>query len=112
MCSEVTTDKNLMQVGAGDIVCLNIPADIVAEVAKDIGGCSNGTYTSNPLSRVLDTISNMWSQAWIPRLDRKDASNLCTMVVVSVFLDTQYLHSPPPHAVAFLQHSPKLFKFN
>jgi hypothetical protein len=33
-----------MQVGAGDMVRLYIPADIVTEVAKDIGCGSNGAY--------------------------------------------------------------------
>jgi hypothetical protein len=65
-----------MQVGAGYIVCLNILADVVTEVAKDIGGCSNGVYTLNQMLRVLDTSSNMWSQAWIPRLDCEDDGNV------------------------------------
>jgi hypothetical protein len=98
MCGEVISDKNLMQVGAGDIVHLNILADVVAEIAKLLVVVQNGVYTSNLTSRALTTPSNMWSQACIPRLDCKYDGNLCTMVVVPIFLDTQYLHSPPPLA--------------
>ena len=92
-----------MKVSAGDIVCLNILADVVAEVTKYIGRGSSGAYTADPTPRALDAPSNMWSQARIPRLDRKDDCYLCRVVVMSILTDTQYLHSPPTRAVAFLQ---------
>jgi hypothetical protein len=52
-----------MQVGAGDMVRLDIPADIVTEVAK--------VLVVVPMAhtlRVLNAPSNMWSQARTPGL--------------------------------------------
>ncbi len=54
----------------------------------------------------------MWSQGRIPRLDCKNDGNLHPMVIVSFLTDTQYLQSPPPHAVAFLQSYHKLVNAN
>jgi hypothetical protein len=72
MCGKVISDKNLMEISDKDIVCLDIPADVVAEVAKDVCCGSNVVYTLDPTSRALDTPSSMLSQAWISRLNRKD----------------------------------------
>jgi hypothetical protein len=99
MCGKVIPDKNSMEISDGDIVCLDIPADVNAEVTKDVCRGSNVVYTSDPTSRAMDTPSSMRSQAWISRLNCKDDGYLCPVVVVSVFLDTQHLHGPSPRAV-------------
>jgi hypothetical protein len=101
MCGQIIPNHNSMKVGAGDIVQLEIPAHVVAEVAKVIGRGSNGEYTLNSTSRVLHTPSNMWSQARIPWLDCKDDGHLHPMVVVFVLSDMQYLHSSPPRQLHF-----------
>jgi hypothetical protein len=44
MRRRIIPNQNPMKVSARDIVCLNIPADIVAEVTKYIGCGSSGTY--------------------------------------------------------------------
>ena len=59
MRRQIISNKNLMKVSAGDIVCLNIPTDVVTEVTKYIGRGSSGTYTVDPTSRALDAPSNM-----------------------------------------------------
>ncbi len=55
-----------MEIGAEDIVLLNIHTNIVAKVAEDIGGGANGMQTSDPVSRTLDTSANMCRQSRIP----------------------------------------------
>ena len=109
---QIIPNQNLIEAGARDIVHLDIPADVVTEVAKDIGRASNGTYTLNPMLRALHTPLNIWSLALIPWLDRKDDGNLCPVVVVSILFYTQYLHNSPPYAVTFLQCYPKLVTVN
>ena len=99
MCGKVVPDKYSMKVSAGDIVRLNIPADIVAEILKDIDCSSNNTPASDPSSRSLNATTNMWSQGWIPRLYRKDDCNFNTVVIVSVLSDSMHLCSPSPRAV-------------
>ena len=99
MCGEVVPDKYSMKVGAGDIVRLNIPADIIAKVSEDINYCSNSTPALDPSSRSLNASSNMWSQGRIPRLYRKDDCNFYTVVVVSILTDTMHLCGPSPRAV-------------
>ncbi len=99
MCDKVIPDKNLMEISDGDIVCLNILADVVAEVVKDICHGSNVVYTLDPTLRALDTPLSMRSQAWISWLNHKDDGYLCPVEVVPVFFDTQHLHGPSPHAV-------------
>jgi hypothetical protein len=61
-----------MEIGAGDIVRLNIHTTVVAKAAEDIGDGANGMKTSDPASRTLDTSSNMCRQSRIPRLNGKD----------------------------------------
>ena len=68
MRSEVVPNEHPMEIGAGDIVRLNIPAHVVAEVAEYVGGGANGMQTSDPASRMLDTSTNMCRQSRIPRL--------------------------------------------
>ena len=46
MRRQIIPNKNSMKNSARDIVCLNIPADVVAEVTKYIGRGSSGTYTA------------------------------------------------------------------
>ena len=59
MCRQIIPNQNSMKVSTGDIVCLNIPADVVAEIMKYIGRGSSGVYTVDPTSRALDAPSNM-----------------------------------------------------
>ena len=100
MRGEVVPDKYSMKVSAGDIVRLNIPADIIAKISKDIDCCSNSTPASDPSSRSLNATTNMWSQGRIPRLYRKDHDcNFYTVVVVSILTDTMHLCGPSPRAV-------------
>ncbi len=112
MRSEVVPNEHPMEIGAGDIVCLNIPAHIVAKVAEYVGGSANGTQTSDPVSRMLNTSTNMCRQSRIPRLNGKDDGHLDAVVVVPVLTDTMYHYGPPPSAVALFQHHPKLVNFN
>ncbi len=79
MCRKVIPDENPMEIGAGDIVRLNIHANVVTKIPKDIGGGANGTQTSDPASRMPDTSTNMCRQAWIPRLDGDDDSHLISL---------------------------------
>ena len=75
--------------------------------SKSIGCGSNGAYVEGAQCS-LEYVEPSPD----PRLARKDDGNLCPLVVMSVLLDTQYLDSPPPHAVAFLQHHLGLVKVN
>ncbi len=43
MRSEVVPNEHTMEIGAGDIVHLNICAHVVAKVAEYVGGGANGT---------------------------------------------------------------------
>ena len=95
MRRQIIPNQNSMKVSAGDIVRLNIPADVVAEFTKYIGRDSSGTYTADPTLRAPDAPSNMPSQVWISRLDCEDHGYFCPVVVMSILLDMQYLHSPP-----------------
>ena len=112
MRRKIVPNEYTMEICAGDIVRLNIRAHVVAKVAEYIGGSTNGTYTSNPTSRALDTPSNMWSQGRIPWLDCKDDGYLDTVVVMPVLSDAQHLHGPSPRAVASLKRSPKIIHVN
>jgi len=76
MRSKIVPNEHTMEIGAGDIVCLNIRTNIVAKVAEDIGGDANGTQTSDSASRTLDTSANMCRQSRIPRLNGKDDGHL------------------------------------
>ena len=53
MRRQIIPNQNSMKVSAGDIVRLNIPADVVAEVTKYIGCGSSGAYKADPMSRTL-----------------------------------------------------------
>jgi hypothetical protein len=99
MCGKVIPDKNPMEISNGDIVCLDIPADRVTEVAKDVFHGFDVVHTLDPTLRVLVTPLSMRSQAWISRLNCKHDGYLCPVVVVSVFLDMQHLHGPSPRAI-------------
>ena len=112
MCGQIIPNKNSMEVSAGDIVRLNIPADVVAEVTKYIGRGSSGTYTADPTSRAINTPSNMRRESWIPWLNGKDHGYFHTVMVVSVLTDTQHLHGPPPRAITFFQRYTKLVEIN
>ena len=112
MRRQIIPNQNSMKVSAGDIVRLNIPADVVTEVTKYIGRGSSGTYTADPTSRAINTPSNMRWESWIPRLNCKDHGNFRPVVVVSVLTDTQHLHSPPTRAVTFFQRDTKLVEIN
>ena len=43
MRSKVVPNEHPMEIGAGDIVRLNIHANVVAKVAEYVGGGANGT---------------------------------------------------------------------
>ena len=101
-----------MEIGAGDIFRLNIRTNVVAKVAEDIGGGANGTHTSDPASRTLDTSANMCRQSRIPRLNGKDDGHLHAMVVMPVLTDTMYRYGPPRSAVTLLKCQPKLINVN
>ena len=101
-----------MEVGAGDIVHLNILADKVTKVSKDICCCSNVSYTPDPTAKAINTTSNIWIKTWIPQLDCKDDCQLSPVMVMPVLSNTQNLHSPPPRAITFFQGYPKLIKVN
>ena len=103
MCGEIIPNKDSMEVSAGDIVRLNIPADVVTEVTEDIGSGTNVSYTTDPSSRVINTPSNMWREPWIPWLDCKDHCYLYPVVIVPILPNAQHLHCPPPRAVTFFQ---------
>jgi hypothetical protein len=108
MCSKVIPHENFVEVGAWDIVCLNIIANIIMKITENVGGGANGTQTSDPMSRVLNTPTSAWRKSWIPLLECKDKSGFCTVVVMSAFSDTISLHGPP----LFFQSHPKLINVN
>ncbi len=95
MRSKIVPNEHLMEIGAGNIVRLNIRTNVVAKVTEDIGGGANGTQTSNPASRMLDASSNMFMQSWIPQLNGKDDGHLHAMVVMPVLTDSMYCYGPP-----------------
>jgi hypothetical protein len=101
-----------MEFGAGDIVRLNIRTNVATYNAEDIVGGANGTQTSDPALRMLNTSANMYRQIWIPRLNGKDDGHLDAVVVIPVLTDTMYHYSPPPSAVTLLQCHPKLVNVN
>jgi hypothetical protein len=43
MCRKIVPNERPMKISAGDIICLDIHAHVVAKVAEYIGGGSNGT---------------------------------------------------------------------
>ncbi len=112
MHSEVVPNEHPIEIGARDIVRLNIPAHVVAEVVEYVGGGANGTQTSDPASRMLNTSTNMCRQSRIPWLDGKDDGHLDAVVVVHVLTDTMNHYDPPPSAVALFQRHPKLVNIN
>ncbi len=99
MCGEAVSDKYSMKVSAGGIARLNIPADIIAKISKDIDCCSNSTPASDPSSWSLNATTNTWSQGRIPRLyPKQDDCNFNTVVVLPVLTDTMHLCVPSPRA--------------
>ena len=113
MRSKIFPNELPMEIGAGDIVCLNIHTNIVTKVTEHIVGGANGTQTSDPASRTLDTSANMCRQSQIPRLDGKDDGHLDAVLVMHVLTDTMYRCGPPPSAVTLLlQCHPKLVNVN
>jgi hypothetical protein len=112
MCRKVVPNENSMEIGAWDIVCLSIHANVVAKIPKNIGGSANGMQTSDPSSRTLETSANMCRQGRIPRLNCKDDSHLDAVVVVPILTDTLYHYGPPPHAVTLFQRHLKLVEVN
>ena len=112
MRSKIVANEHPMEIGAGDIVRLNIRTNVVAKVAEDIGGGANGTQTSDPASRTLDTSANMCRQSRIPRLNGKDDGHLHAMVIMPVLTDTMYRYGPPRSVVTLLKCQPKLVNVN
>jgi hypothetical protein len=112
MRSKIVPNEHPMEIGAGDIVRLNIRTNVVTKVAEDIGGGANGTQTSDPASWTLDTSANMCRQRRIPRLNGKDDGHLHAMVVMTVLTDTMYCYGPPRSAVTLLKCQPKLINVN
>jgi hypothetical protein len=108
MRSKIVPNEHPMEIGAGDIVRLNIRTNVVTKVVEDIGGGANGTQTSDPASRTLDTSTSMCRQSRIPRLNGKDDGHLHAMVVMPVLTDTMYRYGPPRSAVTLLKCQPKL----
>ena len=108
MRSKVVPNQYSVKVHAWNIVHFNIAANVIAKIMENIGGCANGVQASDPTTRALNTSTNIWRKSWVPWLDCKDDSDLCTMVVVSILSDTMHLHCPSPSAVASLKCSPKL----
>jgi hypothetical protein len=113
MHSKIVPNEHPMEIGAGDIVRLNIHTNVVTKVAEDIVFGANGTQTSDPVSRMLDTSTNMCRQSRIPRLDGKDDGHLDAVVVMPILVTvTMYRYGPPPSAVTLLQCHPKLVNIN
>ncbi len=112
MRSKVVPNQYSVKVRAWNIVCLNIAANVTTKITKNIGGCANGTRTSDPTLRALNTSTNIWRKSWVPWLDRKDDSDLCAVVIVSILSDMMYLYGPPPHAIAFFKSHTKLVNVN
>jgi hypothetical protein len=113
MHSKIVPNEHPMEIGAGDIVRLNIHTNVVTKVAEDIVFGANGTQTSDPVSRMLDTSTNMCRQSRIPRLDGKDDGHLDAVVVMPILVTvTMYRYGPPPSAVTLLQCHPNLVNIN
>ncbi len=112
MRSKVVPNQYSVKVRAWNIVRLIIVANVIAKIMENIGGCANGAQTSDPTLRALNTSTNIWRKSWVPWLDCKDDSDLCTMVVVSILSDTMYLYGPPPRAIAFFKSHTKLVNVN
>ena len=112
MHSKIVPNEHPMEIGAGDIVRLNIHTNIVTKVMEDIIGGANGMQTFDPVSRTLNTSTNMCRQSRIPRLDGKDDGHLDAVLVMSVLMDTMHCNGPPPSAVTLLQCHPKLNNVN
>jgi len=98
MRSKIVPNEHPMEIGAGDIVRLNIHTNMVTKVVEDIGGGANGTQTSDPASRMPNTSANMCRQSRIPRLNGKDDGHLHAMVVMPVLTDMVYRYGPPRRA--------------
>jgi hypothetical protein len=96
MCSKIVPNENPVEVSAWDIVCLNIPANIITKIAKNIAGGTNCAYTFDPASRTFNTLLSMWWQVRISWLDIKDDSHLHAMMIMPIHSDVHHLHSPPP----------------
>ncbi len=90
MRSKVVPNQYSVKVCAWNIVCLNFAANVIPKIMENIGGCANGMQTSDPMSRVLNTSTNIWRKNWVPWLDCKDDSDLCAVVVVSILSDTMF----------------------
>ena len=113
MHSKIVPNEHPMEIGAGDIVRLNIHTNVVTKVAEDIVFGANGMQTSDPVSRMLDTSTNLCRQSRIPRLDGKDDGHLDAVVVMPILVTvTMYRYGPPPSAVTLLQCHPKLVNIN
>ena len=76
MRSKIVPNEQPIEIGAGDIVCLNIRTNVVTKVVEDIVGGANGTQTSDSALRTLNNSANMCRQSRIPHLDGKDDGHL------------------------------------
>ena len=110
MRRQIIPNQNLMKVSAGDIVCLNIPADVVTEITKYIGCGSSGTYTAYPTLRAINTSLNMRWESWISRLNCEDHSNFRPVVVVSILRTRSTFTAHPLVRLHFSNETPNSLK--
>ncbi len=112
MCRQVVPNKNPVVVRPLHSKLLDLHANVVTEIPKDVGCCPHTLDTPNPMPRMLNTPTDLRRKSWIPRLDCKKDGDLCKVMIVPVFSNTKNLQRPPPSAVALLKSNPKLININ
>ncbi len=91
---------------------LNLRANLVTKVPKDVECFPHTLDTPNPTLKMLNTPTDLLRKCWIPRLDGKKDSDLGTVVIMPIFPYPENPQRPPPCSVSLLQRDPKLINVN
>jgi hypothetical protein len=109
---QVVPNKNVMVVHPLDPKLLNLGANVITEITKNVGCCPTAVYTPNPTLRTLHSSKDVQGEPRIPRLNRKHNRDLGTKMVVPIFTHPKNPQCPSPRVVALLHCNTKLIDVN
>jgi hypothetical protein len=99
--SQIIQDKNAMVIRNGHTKLLDLGANMVTEIVKNIDCCANVLQALNPMLMPLYTSTDQWGEPWVPWLNCNKNCNVCTMVIVPIFLHTKTCKAHPPVRLHF-----------
>ena len=112
MSRQVVPNKNTMVIRPLDSILLNLGANVITEITKNVGCCPTAVHAPNPTPRTLHTSEDVRGEPRIPWLNREYNCDLGTKMVVPIFLHPKDSKCPSPRAVALLHRNPELIDVN